>query len=261
MERKVSYAASAARTYQQRSTKVFHATSQSPWYVSVLDFNLPEMLTNEYFDRHKLSIHDYERILQSIRRIHFLHALALSKNVPIVMSNTPSLAWVKVPTCPSASNLTSGEACQDLVKRLVAKRLDETRRCPEVKTRANRLVCPFDKHALPLPVHFISSAELKAMPSFGFVYPRAVPFVDIDAVPQRCYHGYLKMVKVITKHKYELRYGPCRSVAELPREYIIGGELFYDTEEAFLFQTEENHKALCSMTESDLEKLSTLYMG
>lgn len=259
MDLKISYAESAALLYQQRSTRIFSATSQSPWYIGTVDFNLPEMLTNEYFDRHQLSIKDYERILQSNRRVHFLYALAISKNIPVTLSNTPLIAWVKVPVSPPAGNLASGGACQELVKKLVAKKVEELENPQEVKLRPDRLICPYDKHAIPLPVHFVDEKKLLSFPSAGFVYKERMSLLGVDIVPQRFYHGYLLVAKVIPKSEYEKRYGKCRCVSELPREYIIQGKIFYDTEDAFLLQTEENHKILSGMDETDIEKLTILF--
>lgn len=262
---KASFGESGAKEYAQQ---VFHvhylqqtAVSSEPLLgcIETFQFNLPDMLTNEYFIRHCLTIHDYERILQSVRKIHWLQALALSKGLTVCA--VPSLtcfAKVHIPAT-TTTNLNSGNTYQELVKQLIHKRREELMTAPPpyawTDTNQNKLICPHDEHVIPLPVHFISTHKLKEFPEPKLVYKQTWPFHGIEIVPKRFYHGYLLVVKVVPKRVYEQRYGPCRNVSELPEEYLIQGEVYYDTEEAFLLQTKENHSKLSQFTPEYLQGL------
>ena len=67
------------------------------------------------------------------------------------------------------------------------------------------------------------------------------------------------MVKVISKGEHEHYFGACKSLQDLPTEFLIHGQVFYDTEEAFLLQTRENHEELCGLELSMLHSLQKLW--
>jgi hypothetical protein len=271
---------SVAKKYKERSVTVHlsekaNEKNKSFSLIQFCEFNLPDCLTVDYFHRHELSMKDYEIILKSIRQFPLLQLLALSKNLVLADRNFLSVAFVRVQSC-AVTGSNHHHLIEQLLnqKRKEVKEVKEGRETKDGKKERKKeeeeeeeekeidedhLVCPFDAHVPPLPVHLLTKEDLAQYPPPTRFYQRWWMWKGIRIVPREYYHGYLVMVKVIPRSEYESRYGPCKTRIQLPCEFLIQGQVFYDTEESFCFQTQANHLELKELPEATLASLKTLF--
>ena len=230
--------------------------TQPKYYVENFHFNLPEVLTNNFFFRHELTISDYEKILSASKKISYLWALALFKNVKIVATSVSSCFQRNI-----SSNL--GGTNKGVVNSLLRKMQLQIHNMKEVHSWTSKIICPHEEVIPPLPVHFVSLEQLKSFPSISTEYNMAWTFKlnpnpeiqPILCVPCQFYHGYLMLRRIEKKSDYEKRFGFPKSLLELPNEYVINGQVYYGVEECFLLQTIEAHQELCKQDPSCLHSL------
>lgn len=222
-----------------------HPDGPSPrkYYLETFQFNLPEVLTDDFFFRHQLTIKDYEKILSGSRKISHLWALALRKKVEITATSVSSCFMRNV-----SSNL--GGNNKAVVTHLIRKMQMQIHSIKEVHTWSPKIICPHDENIPNLPVHFVSLEVLLSFPPPSTCYDQAWTFqlnkkmAPILCVPCQFYHGYLMFIRVEKKTSYEKRFGFPKSLLELPNEYVIHNQVFYGIEECFLIQTFEAHQEL-----------------
>lgn len=215
------------------------------YYVETFQFNLPEVLTDDFFFRHQLTLPDYEKILSGSKKISHLWALALYKKVEITATSVSS-CFMRNPS----SNL--GGCNKNVVTSLIRKMQTQIQDMKEVQGWTPKIVCPHDECIPPLPVHFVGQEFLNTLPAPATSYSCAWHFQlnpkmpPILCVPCNFYHGYLMMIRVEKKNEYQQRLGFPKNLAELPNEYMINNQVYYGVEECFLLQTVEAHRNLCN---------------
>jgi hypothetical protein len=226
----------------------------SDFYEETFSFNIPEVLTDDFFFRHQLTLCDYEKILSGSKKISYLWALALAKQVTITPTSVNSCFMRNVSSRLGGSN-------KHVVSKLLEKmqsKIQSSEYAQTILQWKNKIVCPHDKSVPPMPVHFVSSEHLASYPAPSRSYPHGWSFQlnprmpPIACVPLMYYHGYLMMIRIETKTSYEERFGVPKSLAELPPEFVIQTHVYYGIEEAFLLQTPEAHEQLCNQTEDVL---------
>jgi hypothetical protein len=227
----------------------------STYYEEEFHFNLPEVLKDDFFFRHQLTLKDYEKILSGSKKISHLWALALFKQVEIPATSVNTCFMRNV-----SSNL--GGNNKQLWLALVRKmrcQLQLMNR-PEIFRWTPKIVCPQDTCVPPLPVHFVSELELRRFPRPSTCYSHLSSFAldslpPIECVPSAYYHGYLQMTRLESKTSYEKRFGFPKSLADLPQEFVVANRVFYAVEESFLLQTPEAHQEMCENNDVVLSSL------
>ena len=146
------------------------------YYEETFYFNIPDILTDEYFHRHELTLHDYERILTGIKKMPFLWALAIFKKLDVTPTSVNS-CFVR----NASTNLGGGKAViTNLIKEMGAQ-------LAEMKLENgyvfNKLICPHDEHVPPYPVHFVRQDVLQTFPEPARSYPAIWIFQRNPSVP------------------------------------------------------------------------------
>jgi len=100
---------------------------------------------------------------------------------------------------------------------------------------------PYDEHRPQLPLHFVSPQTFNKCRTLMEKPNILLDWQGHVYVVKEVYHGYLKLVSVITKQEYLSRFGPPTSLINYPDEHLIRTEVYVETEEAFLIQTKKNH--------------------
>jgi hypothetical protein len=129
--------------------------SAFPILVTNHTYNIPTQLTREYITRHALSKPDVEKILFGVS-IYELPAFAMSLGI-----GTNQLDHVSWATSKSSNQYDLTIVDKKGLLQLITTRLFETVQISH--DVGDKLICPFDDHQPPLPVHFIDAKILEAL--------------------------------------------------------------------------------------------------
>lgn len=200
-------------------------------YTSSFTMNLPIVLTDEYRNRHRLSLIDYQ---------HIFHAMEVQDLWKLALFYCRDITTSAVQTSPFAtSDMVTFGGNTDIVKKLLAYISKTLRLAAEP-----RLSSLHDGHKPPLPVHFVDTKTWNSLEPPSTTYAHVYKWADIEVVPMRYYNGYVLMVHVLPRGIHEARYGKPQNLLERRPEFLIGRVVYTATHESFLVQTAEGHAAL-----------------
>lgn len=235
--------------YKKAKKQSCSSKHKPPCYQTSISLNLPENLTVSYIERHKLSRSDLDKLLHGVQTHHYLLCV-VSQGIDLQSSNLLQRADDTEHRSAFTPVCTSG-----------FKNLNELnarfRRCTAGShSHTDKLVCPFDDHSPPLPVHYASQTTIDRLvqflpnslkfPSYTLVFS----WMDIHVVPIDTYHGYLMMQRVILLSDYEALHGSGaqlhipEELPHVPQYCFIGGQTFVLSQDRFLIQTCETHTYL-----------------
>ena len=120
-------------------------------------FNIPTQLTREYIERHSLSKVDVEKILGKIC-LYELPAFALSLGL-----GTNQVTNITCATSKAGGQYDISVTDKNSLYRLVWQHLEKKYNLQN--NVPDKLVCPFDDHRPPLPVHFVDKNVLQLLSS------------------------------------------------------------------------------------------------
>jgi hypothetical protein len=214
-------------------------------------FNIVPQLTDEYHERHKLSLNDYQKILKGVG-VKDLLKMAIKNKLQI------SSSVIKT----DASGNYQDEDLTYLSSVPFNKKIEKFIIKTKKLSLNDKLIARNDLHQPPLPVHFVSRETLLSLPSPRKYYNHLFKWCNVYWVPFSYYNGYIKMIKVIPRHIYEIVYSKPRNILSQPPEYLIDKLVYSGTTEYMLLQTMENHNLLSSLTSSQFEELEfSLFRG
>ena len=205
-------------------------------YTCELEFNLPYMLTDKYVTRHQLSINDIQKIFKDVP-VRYLWMLALYKGFDITSSALQ----------PCYANNTAITFSGNTI---IMKKLVRYYEASFKFSMIDKIIHPKDDHCPRLPIHVIPLSLFQQLigPLEYFKkhqkYTETLSWAEIQVIPIEWYQGYLKLVRILPKMKYISHLGEADTLAHYPVERIIGNQVYFETEEAFLVQTQTNHDKL-----------------
>jgi hypothetical protein len=218
-----------------------------------LSFNLLPQLTEEYRNRHELSLSDYKKIFK-YTDVNNLWLMSIYNGLEVMPSASGS--YGETISSSSGSDITThggnAQFKNKLEKFLSTKSLSSE----------DRLIVKRDDHRPPLPLHFVTSDVLESLSLSKKNYHAVLyKWKDVYLLPYGYYNGYLKMTVVLPRHIYEKRYSKPKNLISQPFEYLVDGVVWVSTVEYILLQTVENHKEINELSSNiDIKSLqSSLY--
>ena len=212
-------------------------------YTANMYFNLPFMLTDQYFYRHQLSLNDLKTIFTDMP-VRYLWMLALYKGSDITTS--------ALQPCYSDSKAITFSGNTIIIKKLM--RHFSLQRFQE----ADRILHPKDEHKPRLPVHLVSKELIKVLYAPLTYYKQhqrynsILTWADIQVLPVEWYRGYLKLTRVLPKKDYIEQFGEVQDLLHYPQEHVVQHNVYFETEESFFVQTQLDHDALVQGGDPDL---------
>jgi hypothetical protein len=211
-------------------------STSTPGFSMNFSFNLLPQLTDEYRQRHSLSLNDYRKIFRATD-VNYLWMMAIYNGLEVTTSAIQSSS-----SAPNSDTVTYSGNTQFKTK------LEKFLSLSKNLSSTDRLIAKRDKHKPPLPVHFVSEDTLRSLPAPKNHYTHLYKWKDIYLLPFSYYNGYYKMIAVIPRHIYEMVYSKAKNLLSEPFEYLVDGMVYAGTSEYLLLQTKENHAILSNMT-------------
>lgn len=207
------------------------------------EFNLLPHLTQEYQERHQLSLADFQKIIKYTEPEDLWKMCIVNK----LELTTSAIQSGEVSNCGS----TDGEEQLSYAGNAQFHKKIETFISSKKLSTVSKLIAKRDAHRPQLPLHFVTLEVMHSLPTPSEYYPQLYEFNGVYCVPASYYNGYLKMAVVVPRHIHELVFSKPKNMLTRPAEYLIDGIVYSSTFECFFLQTIEGHDRLCKMTNQD----------
>lgn len=245
MAKKMKYAQTVEKYYFVKNGKRFEVDDIKKGNYSIkMEFNLPYMIREDYFQRHNLSLNDVKVIFKDIP-VKYLWMLALSLGFDITTSALQSTY--------SDSKAITFSGSTIIIKKLMtyySKGYGPDNKIPF--GNHNHIIHPRDEHKPRHPVHFVSQGLLKKLylPLLKHAtdqrYTQLFRWKEMLYLPVKWYRGYLQITRVLSKEEHIAFFGECQDLLHYPKEHIVKHTVYFETEESFYVQTQANHEKLAA---------------